>query len=77
MLQLDVGGRKSEARIAPLRSMNTPPTEITSGCWPGKPQCPLPAENTTTIPPATAAVADVPAPVAAPPGHLAGPEALA
>ena len=35
--------------------MSTPPTEITSGCWPGKPQCPLPAANTTTIPAAHAA----------------------
>src|SRR5829696_5302846 len=28
---------------------------MTSGCWPGKPQCPLPAANTTTIPAAHAA----------------------
>src|SRR5262245_40837568 len=38
----------------PSASMNVPPAEITSGCWPGNPQWPLPAENTTTIPLATA-----------------------
>src|SRR4051812_5895983 len=30
--------------------MNAPPAEITSGCWPGKPQWPLPAEKTTMMP---------------------------
>src|SRR3954471_18838207 len=28
---------------------------MTSGCWPGKPQCPLPAANTTITPDAQAA----------------------
>ena len=35
--------------------MSTPPTEMTSGCCPGKPQWPLPAEKQTTMPLATAA----------------------
>src|SRR6516162_5460600 len=35
--------------------MKTPPAEITSGCWPGKPTWPLPAEKTTVIPAVTAA----------------------
>src|SRR5262245_7315646 len=34
--------------------MNAPPAEITSGCWPGNPAWPLPAEKMTVIPLATA-----------------------
>src|SRR5918992_239053 len=34
----------------PLATMYVPPAETTSGCWPGNPQCPFPAENTTMIP---------------------------
>jgi hypothetical protein len=34
--------------------MYTPPAEITSGCIPGKPKCPFPAEKTTIIPCLTA-----------------------
>src|SRR5688500_14535949 len=34
--------------------MKTPPAEMTSGCCPGNPQCPFPAEKMTMIPCLTA-----------------------
>jgi hypothetical protein len=44
-----------EAFIDSSLSMKTPPAEMTSGCWPGNPQWPLPAEKITVMPLATAA----------------------
>src|SRR6187549_2822528 len=44
--------------MLPSSATYVPPAEITSGCCPGKPAWPLPAEKITVIPDATASAID-------------------